>query len=67
MKPNQKAIDQRSQISIIIMMMMENNNNNNNFFDGISNDTQIAPNFKHNQSIGLRICLQMFVYFQCFL
>jgi hypothetical protein len=26
-------------------------------FDGISNDTQIAPNLKHNQFIIANICL----------
>jgi lipopolysaccharide biosynthesis protein len=36
-----------------------NNFNSSNLmdFDGISNDTQIAPKLKHNQSLSVRICL----------
>jgi hypothetical protein len=33
------------------------------FFVGISNDTQIVWNLKHNQSISLWICLYFFINF----
>jgi hypothetical protein len=44
------------------ILKLYNNYNGINLmiFDKISNDTQITSNLKHNQSVCLRICLQIF-------